>query len=286
VRTVGILVNLEKEKAIQQARWLLEWLKEHGVAACLLAHAANKMDRPDLSVSDRVFSEADCVVILGGDGTLLAAARQCVLNQTPLLGIRFGDFGFLAEAEPEEMEEAMCQLLSGQFRIEERMMLSGNLRRDGKKVEEFVALNDIVIAKGALARLLRIEAYADGRYITTYAADGLIVATPTGSTAYNLSAGGPLVEPSVQVLIVTPICPHSLGVRPLILSSGAQLDIVAHMDPNDIAMVTVDGQIGLKLLPGDRIRVQKSGRPARFIGLDRTDFYRKLQTRLRWGERN
>ncbi|MCC6443017.1 MAG: NAD(+)/NADH kinase [Armatimonadetes bacterium] len=282
--TIGLWVNLEKDPAVQAARRLLAWLAARQVDIRLLPHAALHLGCPERSAPD--LSGCDCVLVLGGDGTLLAAARQLHRRQTPLLGVRFGDFGFLAEVEPEEAESALEQLLAGGFRIEERLMLQGTLTRQGAVVERFTALNDVVIAKGSLARMLHIRARAGAREMAAYAADGLIIATPTGSTAYSLSAGGPLVEPSVQALIVTPICPHSLSVRALLVPAETNLSIIVDIKPGGVAMVTVDGQVGIPLEPQDAIAISRSGRPARFVCLDRSPFYRKLQTRLRWGERN
>ena len=203
-----------------------------------------------------------------------------------MLPVHLGRFGFLTEVAPKELALALDDLLEGRYRIEERMMLWGEAIHEGQANDQasFLALNDIVIANGPLSRVLHLRMLVDGKYVTTYAADGVIVATPTGSTAYSLSAGGPLVHPSLQTLLVTPICPHTLTARALLIPPDSDVTVVVDRDPQDVVRVTVDGQLGFPLKPGDRIRIRRAEHSARLLTVGGADFYDKLQNKLRWGE--
>jgi NAD+ kinase len=231
---------------------------------------------------------SDFLVAFGGDGTLLAASRLAAPHDTPILGIHVGgpgSFGFLAESNPAHAAEALERIIEGRYRLDERMMVSAAVIRDGQEIGRFSALNDLVIGKSALARMLKMEIHVGDVFIATYAADGIIAATPTGSTAYNLAAGGPLVHPTVRVILLTPICPHTLNVRSLLISEEEQARVVVLTDPRDRALLTVDGQVGFELMPGDTVQVGRAACTTRFIVLDGASFYHKLQTRLRLGER-
>jgi NAD+ kinase len=286
--TAGFVVNPSREAAVQCAGHLARWLVAEGVGVRFQAAAASAVGLEDLAATDEEVGTADFVVALGGDGTLLAASRITAPHDTPILGIHVGgpaSFGFLTETTPNRAIEALQRVLEGRYQIDERMMVSGAVHREGRHVGTFSAMNDLVIAKGALARMLKMQIEVGGIYIATYAADGIIVATPTGSTAYNLAAGGPLVHPTVRVIILTPICPHTLNVRSLIIGEEEQARVVIATDPRDLALLTVDGQVGFELRPGDVVEVARASCRTRFIVLDGASFYAKLQTRLRLGER-
>jgi NAD+ kinase len=286
--TAGFVVNPSREGAVQCAGDLARWLVEHGVGVRLQAEAAPLVGLEARSAADDEVGAADFVVAVGGDGTLLAASRITARHGTPILGIHVGgpaSFGFLTESTPTGAVEALQHVLSGDYRVDERMMVSAFVHREGQIAGSFSALNDLVIAKGALARLLKMEIHVGGTFIATYAADGIIVATSTGSTAYNLAAGGPLVHPTVRVIILTPICPHTLNVRTLIIGEGEQARVVIITDERDVALLTVDGQVGFELHPGDVVEFARASCCTRFIALDGANFYHKLQTRLRLGER-
>ncbi len=288
--TAGFVVNTSRKAAVQCAGELARWLEVRGVAVRCQAAAAPLMgsERAGTACADEEVGAADFVVALGGDGTLLSASRLTAAHHTPILGIHVGgpaSFGFLTESAPGNAVEALERVLEGRYRLDERMMVSATVRRADRPVGAFDALNDLVIAKGALARLLKMQIHVGDTYIATYAADGIIVATPTGSTAYNLAAGGPLVHPTVRVIIMTPICPHTLNVRSLIIDETERARVVVVTDPRDMALLTVDGQVGFELRPGDVVEFARSERRTRFIVLDGSNFYHKLQTRLRLGER-
>lgn len=301
--TVGFVVNPSREAAVQCAGELVRWLRARGVTVLLQPSAAARVNASALAapneesgVSDLVVGvddkeavgDADFVVALGGDGTLLAASRLTAPHDTPILGIHVGgpaSFGFLTETTPPHSIEALERVLEGRYRVDERMMVSATVVRDSRVTGTFSALNDLVIGKGSLARLLTMQIYVADTFIATYAADGIIVATPTGSTAYNLAAGGPLVHPTVRVIILTPICPHTLNVRSLIIGEEECARVVLGPDRHDKALLTVDGQVGFELQSGDVVEVARAACRTRFIVLDGANFYQKLQTRLRLGER-
>lgn len=288
VRSLGIVANEQKPGALLLGEEMLRWLESRGVPSQLITMGHDSPEGPQWRVkggvpqSGRLFGDA--LVVLGGDGTLLATSRLAAPAGQPMLSIHLGGFGFLSECEPGDACDCLQQVLDGGFRVGSRLMLHATVRSPAGD-REFIALNDVVIAKGILARLLHMRAYVDGAYVASYAADGLIVSTPTGSTAYSLSAGGPLVHPDVEVLMLTPICSHGLNVRPLVLPAGSCVEVAVENADDSEAIVTVDGQIGVPLQCGETLFVDRAPYPARLILLDRVDFYRKLREKLSWGER-
>jgi len=229
---VGLIANTSRESALACARQLVRWLLGREVAVRLQPELAQRLGLPELAAEDEELAGADFIVALGGDGTLLKASRiatravaaslRPACASAPILGIHSGgpgSFGFLTETTPEHAREAIAAALRGDYRLDERMMVGAEVIRGGAGVAQFAALNDLVIAKGALARMLKMRISVGDTFIATYAADGIIVATPTGSTAYSLAAGGPLVNPAVSLILLTPICPHTLNVRSLIIGA-------------------------------------------------------------------
>ena len=286
--TAGFVVNPSREAAVQCAGDLARWLLARGVSMRLQEAVAPLIGLEAHAASDQAVGAADFVVALGGDGTILSASRITSPYDTPILGIHVGgpaSFGFLTESAPSHAVEALERVLDGRYRVDERIMVSAAVVRDGRPAGTFNALNDLVIAKGALARLLKMKIYVGDTFIATYAADGIIVATPTGSAAYNLAAGGPLVHPTVRVIILTPICPHTLNVRSLLIGEEERARVVVVTDPRDVARLTVDGQVGFELRPGDVVEFARAACRTRFILMDGANFHHKLQTRLRLGER-
>jgi len=285
-KTIGIMANATKDAAFNVARVADAFLRSRGVDVLLQHHVADEFGTSERGLGDDDVTNADAVLVLGGDGTILATARECAPKGTPMLPVHLGRFGFLTEVAPDGLELALSTLLDGHYTIEERMMLWGEARSSAAVEQSTVyALNDIVVSNGPLSRVLHLRMMVNDKYVTTYAADGLILSTPTGSTAYSLSAGGPLVYPNLQVLLVTPICPHTLTSRALIIPADDTVTIIVERDPDDIVRVTVDGQLGFALQPGDEILVRRSPNPARIISVGGADFYDKLQTKLRWGDR-
>ena len=229
------------------------------------------------------YKDADLAVSLGGDGTLLGVARGCASYGVPIVGINLGRLGFLVDLEKEELQR-MQDYFAGNYTVEERIMLTARVMRKGACVFEGCALNDAVITKGALSRMVRLHVSIDGQAVHEYLADGVVVATPTGSTAYSLSAGGPVVAPQIGVLLVTPICPHALTTRPVIVSDSSRISLRMDFHDGEEVMLTLDGQEGFRLTTGDTIEVTKAAYAAKLIRIANRSFYEILHGKL--AERN
>ncbi len=233
---------------------------------------------------EHVGEGADLIIVLGGDGTMLAVARQLKGRDVPILGVNLGGLGFLTEISVEEMPIMLEKIVSGQYKLSTRMMLDVCVIREGNRVFEFSVLNYAVITKDALARIIDIEVYVNSVYLTTYKADGLIFSTPTGSTGYSLSAGGPILYPTLRNMIVTPICPHMLTNRPLILPEDVSMMAVLRSE-NERVVLTIDGQIGFPLEYRDEVVVKKSPDTVRLIKSSFRGYFEILREKLKWGER-
>lgn len=224
------------------------------------------------------------LLTLGGDGTLLRGARMIAAHGVPVLGVNLGHLGFLTSASPPLLERALDQVLAGDVTIDARMTLRVAAEGpDGEPCGHWLALNDAVIHMGGVARVIRLAVFAHGEEVGTYSADGIILATPTGSTAYSLSAGGPIVAPAVECIVATPICPHTLGVRPLILSAEETVTVEV-LAPSQAPVLTVDGQQGTALSPGDRVTVRRGTQPVRLVRFPGQSFFSTLRHKLRWGD--
>jgi NAD+ kinase len=261
-------------------------LEAHGVELLTEARAAENV--PDLGLPSGlsradVAAKAELMIVLGGDGTVLSVVREIGERGLPVLGINLGHLGFLTDVRPEDVEHVLDAMLRGEHRIQERSRLRVECVRDGVRISSAKVLNDAVITKGtALARMIDLDARADGSLIARYRSDGLIVASPTGSTAYNLSAGGPLLDPSLPAMILTPICPHTLTQRPFVLPDHLVVEV--HLLEHGDVTLTLDGQVGTALQAGDRIRVTRAAHPARFLAVPSYDHFETLRTKLRWGQ--
>jgi NAD+ kinase len=279
--TVGVVIKPGVARAEQAVRDLAKWLAPRGVRVRYDAPAAAAAGEAATSHAE-LAQAADLLVVLGGDGTLLSVARALGERAVPILGINLGTLGFLAETSIDEMEAAIAGALAGTMRVERRLRLSVEHVRAGHVADRWLALNDAVVAS-TVARLIEIEARADGRLVSTYHADGLIVSTPTGSTAYSLSAGGPILLPGLEALLLTPICPHTLTQRPLVVPDSAVLEIAAK--PGTQARLTVDGQEGVELDEGDQVRVRRSEHGVSLVVSPQRSRFDVLRAKLRWGER-
>lgn len=222
-----------------------------------------------------------CIIVLGGDGTFLSVARFIGNRDIPLMGVKYGEVGFLAETTEDKLFEAIASLLAGNYIIRERTRLDIKVFRNGEKVIDVDVLNDAVINKTALSRLASCAVYLDDTYLTTYRADGLIVATPTGSTAYSLAAGGPVVHPAVPSIVLTPICPFTLTNRPLVIHDATRVEIQLQGSPEDM-ILTLDGQEGFEMDPQDKIFIKKSQNPIKMISFEADSYFKVLKTRLKW----
>ena len=284
MQSIGIMANSGKPAALEVAASADSHLRARGVAVRLQHRVAEALGFSERGLPDTDVAGADAVLVLGGDGTILATARLCAALGTPMLPVHVGRFGFMTAVAPENLAPALDALLEGNYTQEERMMLRCEARRGGVLQDTGIALNEVVVANGPLSRVLHLRTSIDGRFVTTYAADGIIVATPTGSTAYSLSAGGPLVHPTLQTLLLTPICAHTLTSRALLVPPEAEITVVVEQDPHDMVRVTIDGQLGFPLQAGDAIHVRRAPHQARFLAVGGAGFYEKLQTKLHWGE--
>jgi NAD+ kinase len=292
VTAVGLNVNVEKIHAnpgvASLAREAVGLLAERGVSVWINHESAGILGYPHLGVSENeLIKRVSVVVVFGGDGTILRTARAAAPQAIPILGVNLGAFGFLAEVNGPDVETALRRLLAGDYQLDERMMLQARVERSAPTAQEFIALNDIVLTKSGYARLVKLDTHVNGEHLATHLADGLIVATPTGSTAYSLSAGGPIVHPAVDGIVLTPICAHTLNSRAVLVSGGDTIAI--RVEPVGTAppppILTVDGQEGFPLRIGDEVRVARSPHRTRLVRLGRGGFYSILRAKLTWGER-
>ena len=284
MKRVGLIAKPHAPGLAKLLHRLLPWLTQHDIDVFLDADTAAAIGEttsyPRTTIPDLV----DFMMVLGGDGTLLSVARLLEERDVPILGINLGSLGFLTEITTTELFPRLQKVLEGHYVIQERMRLKTCIcRQDGSRLPQPVVLNDVVINKGALARIINLETSVDDLYLTTYRADGLIVSTPTGSTAYSLSAGGPIIAPSVQALILTPICPHTLTHRPLLVPSGVEVEVTL-TSQDEGAMATFDGQVGVAITQGDTVTVRVSDHRTQLIRFPDRTYYDVLRRKLKWGD--
>lgn len=282
---VALFVNPTRPGAAERARELVEWLEAQGHTALLERGAAAELGMGKVAADDPELAGSDLAVVLGGDGMVLAAARVMAPEGGPLLPLGFGEFGFLAVADAEETLSAVSDALAGKGKVHERMMLSAEVWEGGGLLKAFTALNDAVVTVGTISRTIDLETYVGGRFLAGYAADGVIVSTPTGATAYSLSAGGPIVAPTVPAMILTPICAHTLSARSIVFPDTEEIEIRILDDLGGTVFLTMDGQTREPLKTNHRVVVKRAEFTARFVSFDGDTFYDRLQKRFRWGER-
>ncbi|MBW1860339.1 MAG: NAD(+)/NADH kinase [Deltaproteobacteria bacterium] len=285
MKRIGIFVKAQDE-AMAKARELEAWLKAKGIEVVCKQNVPAPITSKECLVENipKAPSDLSCVVVLGGDGTFLSAVRWIQDAGVPVLGMNLGAFGFLTESSVEHLFPVMEDIVKGAFTTEERILLTAKVLQDGKQIVCQTVLNDVVINKDALARTVHIRTYIDDDYLTTFKADGLIVATPTGSTAYSLSAGGPIIYPSLKTIIMTPICPFTLTVRPLVLPETATIRI--SLEERDVPVfLTFDGQVGLHVTHQDSIVIEKASHTIQMLRPTDLHYYHVLKDKLRWGGR-
>ncbi|HVR97830.1 MAG TPA: NAD(+)/NADH kinase [Thermoanaerobaculia bacterium] len=268
IQRVGIVAKVGSAEAVEAAHELAEWLRRRGIQPVLDGGAPSG-------------DPGDLVVVLGGDGTLLAVARS-LPPQVAILGVNLGNLGFLTEVGRGELYPSLVEVLEGRYQIEERSLLQVELHRDGGEVQRYQVLNDAVIAKTALARIIELTLSVDGRLVARFRSDGLIISTPTGSTAYNLSAGGPIVSPLLPVMVLTPICPHTLSLRPIVVADSGIVEVTLETQSEEV-FLTLDGQEGTEVAYHDTVRVTRSPASVRLIKVSGRSFYDGLRGKLRWG---
>ena len=278
MRKIAILPNEGKDVGLVNTRQLIEYLSGK---AKLYMPTEYKAAGDDVIYSDNLYKEVDTAIVLGGDGTIIQCATDCAKNNIEVLGINLGTIGFMTEVEVENMTEALDKLLSGDYTVEERMLLKAEILRRDNSIAAYHALNDIVFSKTVGEKLINLELYTDGELVHRYVADGLIIATPTGSTGYSISAGGPVVDPTMQLYIATPICAHMLSVRSAILSSEKNIEIQFQNSTSEQnAVVTADGDVCGYISGADKVRITKSKYAFRLIKTGSQSFYETLLSKL------
>jgi len=277
IRSVAIVVKPNHAEAMATAAELRAWLGAHGIEQIGETHSASDARREPVLISD-----ADLIVVLGGDGTMISASRMIGDTDALVLGINYGSLGYLTDFRIEEMITALESIIAGNYEIDRRVMLDAEHCRGGEQIATGRVLNDIVINKAALARIIDIDVKFDGLFVNKFRADGLIVATPTGSTAYNLSAGGPIVYPSMNAVVITPICPFTLTNRPIVVpdNAGIELDL---QEANEGVFLTFDGQTGHRIHSGDRVIIRKSKTTFNLVQPANRNYFDVLRDKLKWG---
>ena len=299
MKRIGIICKKNKPEAISIVRNLVEWFQpkmievyvEEGIGTLLSTSGSSLHTGPSLSdfhlhsvEMSEIPDHVDMVIVLGGDGTLLSVARQVWDKNIPILGVNLGGLGFLTEITLDELYSVLEKVVRDEFEINEREALNAGVIRRGERVAEFIVLNDAVINKGALARIIDLETTINGEYLSTFKSDGLIISTPTGSTAYNLSAGGPIVYPSLHTIIITPICPHTLTIRPIIIPNDVKIRAILK-SRNEEVLLTLDGQQGFTLEFEDVVEVKKAEGRILLIKSPYRHYFELLREKLKWGER-
>jgi len=282
IRTVGLVAKYHEPKAAQMVRWLIPWLKKRGMKVLVengvvrgAAHACSKKE---------MAARADLIISLGGDGTLLNIAPLVERPEVPILGVNLGGLGFITEVAVDELEAVLSKTLDGDYEVEKRMTLEIRVNRKKTRQHKFRVLNDAVITKGARSRIIDLETYVGDDYLCTYRADGLIISTPTGSTAYSLAAAGPILEPTLGAILLAPICPHTLTNRPIVVPSNASIRVTLRSFGDTVILIP-DGQKGMRLNNGDQMEARDYGMPVSLIKLPSRSYYEILREKLKWGER-
>ena len=288
IKRIGIVLKPHQPDALNTVCELVSWLSRRDII--LLGGPEIERDRIAEKTGcaveqvgpDQLASSVDLVLVLGGDGTMIAAARMMGATEVPVLGVNYGGLGYLAEFRIEELYSALESILAGDYRLDRRVMLDVELQRGDEQPKRNRVLNDIVINKSALARIIEIEAFLNRQFVNSFRADGLIVSTPTGSTAYNLSAGGPVIFPSMNAVVITPICPFTLSNRPIVVPDDAVIELCLKTEQEEVAL-TLDGQVGFPLQVEDRVTIRKSQTTFNIVQPMNRNYFEVLRDKLRWG---
>ena len=288
IKRIGVVVKPHQPEALETLCKLTEWLTARGIA--LIGGPAVDRERIehetgcviDVVPEEKLPQQVDLILVLGGDGTMIATARMIGDCEVPVIGVNYGGLGYLAEFRIEELFTALESIITGDYKLEKRVMLAVELRRGEELVTRNRVLNDVVMNKSALARIIEIEAYLNDQFVNSFRADGLIVSTPTGSTAYNLSAGGPIVFPSMNTVVITPICPFTLSNRPIVVPDDAVIEVCLMTEKEEVAL-TLDGQVGFPLQARDRVVIRKSNTTFNLVQPKNRNYFDLLRDKLRWG---
>ena len=285
MKRIGIVAKPDRPDAAGVVARLLDWCAEHGLQPVLEKETAGLCPDAQTSTARKpdLPGQVDLLLVLGGDGTLLSMARLVGDLGVPILGVNLGGLGFLTALTKEELFPALEAFLAGGLVIEERVMLAAQVWRQGERLSEYAALNDVVITKSAMSRIINLAVSVDGQFATAYRADGLIISTPTGSTAYCLSAGGPIVFPTMPAIVLTPICSHTLTNRPIVLPADQRIEVTLQSDQD--VMLTLDGQVGFALKEADVVAISQATARISLLRFPQKHFFSVLRTKLKWGER-
>jgi NAD+ kinase len=286
IQRIGIISRPRRADLAIVLPPLLKWLEARGIRAVYDEESATSLDPAAASkgqARNQLAKSSDLLLVLGGDGTLLAASRVAAPHGIPILPVNLGSHGFLTSFTVEELYPALEDTLAGRYSLSERVMVTAALQREGQVIDRQSVLNEVVVNKGALARMIEIELRIDGDFVCRYRADGLIVATPTGSTAYSLSAGGPIVHPAVEAIVITPICPHTLSDRPVVVQDTCHIEMQL-VGSTDSVFLTLDGQKGIPLQATDHIAISRAKEKLQLILPPRKSYFEILRNKLKWGE--
>lgn len=281
---IGIIGKKNKEEVYKLASSLNEWLLEKDVRVFVEESLGKKINITNTVTEEKLPASVDVVVVLGGDGTFLGVSRLVHEFNIPIVGVNLGALGFLAEFTQDEVYSIMELIIQGDYEVEEREMILATVYKSGRKLDDYIVLNDLVINNGPVSRIVDLAIYIDNSRVTTLKADGIILSTPTGSTAYSLSAGGPIVYPTLPVILITPICPHLLTNRPLVVSSNSEIKVKVLTDTQN-TYLTADGQIGVTINVGDEVILRKASSKVKLVKSPFRDYFSILKTKLMWGER-
>ena len=284
--SIGIIGKYGDPEVAETVRRLAKFLRARGCEIYLETTTAKHVPDHDVTVVDidAIGKQCDLAIAVGGDGTLLNAARALVDHNVAILGINLGRLGFLVDVSPADMQPRLAEIFNGNYLEEHRMLLTSTISHGDQEPRISDAFNDVVIHKWDVARMIETETYINGRLLNRMRSDGLIVATPTGSTAYSLSAGGPIIEPDMHAIVVVPICPHSMSYRPIVIDGDSKIEIIVCDGPHAQAQVTCDGQINMGLVSGDKVVIQAKDKTVRLIHPLKHDHYQILRAKLHWGE--
>jgi NAD+ kinase len=285
IRRIGITSKPKKAEIRKIVPPLMQWLRDREIEVFIDRETAATLELSEkCSTRNEIPAQVDLIVVLGGDGTLLATARALNRRPVPLLAVNLGGLGFLTVTTEEELYPTLEKVLSGDFRTDPRVQIEAEVVRSDEVISSFLALNDVVLNKGAIARILDFDVWVDGKFVSTFKSDGLIVCTPTGSTAYSLAAGGPIVVASVEAFIMTPICAHTLSNRPIVLPDSVDVEIAVKSHRESVYL-TVDGQVGIAVRSDDIVRIKKAGSCVEMVQPEHKNYFEVLRQKLKWGER-
>jgi len=286
-KTIGLIGKFANQELGEHLEKIRDYLQAQKRIVVLDAGTAEVLPIDGLEVKsrDQIGEICDLVIVIGGDGTMLNTARSLAQYGVPLVGINMGHLGFLTDIPWEGMEECLDGILSGHFRMEERILLDSSIIREGAQISHNIAFNDVVVHKWEEARMLEFETTIDGQFVNSQRSDGLIISTPTGSTAYALSGGGPIMHPSLEAITLVPICPHTLSQRPLAIPGNSVVEIAISESGHGSAQVTCDGQINMGVLPGDKIRIKRFEKTIKLLHPNVYNYYEILRLKLHWGEK-